>query len=203
MRSAAAKGKKGRGEKKKRKRKTPLADAQAKLKKRKGRKERGRGKQGTPQHTAHSTPPHRHQHQQPPPDLTPPQTPKHLITLPTPKSMNSHTPNERTLTQPLKSDGDFPALVVGDDEEVSLAVGVADRGAEEVVGGLVAGLFGCRLLADGWGRLGEGRGGVVRRGVKWDSEVQKEKEREEGEGKRKGRMVGRRTENRAMRRGKC
>jgi hypothetical protein len=42
----------------------------------------------------------------------------------------------------LESDGEFPALRLVDEEDVALAVGVADRGAEdvEVFGGLGTGL---------------------------------------------------------------
>lgn len=43
-----------------------------------------------------------------------------------------HTANLATFPQALEALGQFPALALVDDEDVSLAVAVADRGAEDV-----------------------------------------------------------------------
>tara|TARA_R110002003_G_scaffold143_13_gene13278 strand:+ start:8324 stop:8662 length:339 start_codon:yes stop_codon:yes gene_type:complete len=67
------------------------------------------------------------------------QDPRHLIRR---HLAVLHTPDLASLAQALESDGEFPALGLVDEEDVALAVGVADRGAEdvEVFGGLCAGL---------------------------------------------------------------
>jgi hypothetical protein len=53
------------------------------------------------------------------------------------------TPDLASLTQTLQAESEFPALTIVDEEQVFLAVCVADRGAEDVqaFGGLDAGLF--------------------------------------------------------------
>jgi hypothetical protein len=67
------------------------------------------------------------------------QDPRHLIRR---HLAILHTPDLASLAQTLESDGEFPALGLVDEEDVALAVCVADRGAEdvEVFGGLCAGL---------------------------------------------------------------